>query len=279
MTTQEKIKFILEALASKKATANQVEPSRKGATIAAIKQGKTVRPSTIDKLYASLQAILAGKPKSQEPREEPREEQPKESANQPATQADASLSALSARVAALEKENTELKATVTDLVSRVASQTQITKDASLSALSARVAALEKENTELKATVTDLVSRVASQTQITKDNQVCATDSSTKNNIISDTGGILGNGDVIRAHEIDFVVRLESQNVKIALADGTAKNLEYKRYYAKKKIAGKLHRVYLGDTARRNESMAKIETYCQKHGLNKATQERQLELFP
>ena len=239
MTTQEKIKFILEALASKKATANQVEPSRKGATIAAIKQGKTVRPSTIDKLYASLQAILAGKPKSQEPREEPREEQPKESANQPATQADASLSALSARVAALEKENTELKATVTDLVSRVASQTQITKD----------------------------------------NQVCATDSSTKNNIISDTGGILGNGDVIRAHEIDFVVRLESQNVKIALADGTAKNLEYKRYYAKKKIAGKLHRVYLGDTARRNESMAKIETYCQKHGLNKATQERQLELFP
>lgn len=230
MTTQEKIKFILEALASKKATANQIEPSRKGATIAAIKQGKTVRPNTIDKLYASLQAILAGKSKSQEPREE----QHKESANQPFTQADASLSALSARVAALEKENTELKATVTDLVSRV------------------------------------------EAKITKDNQVCGTDSttrdnivsSTKNNIVSDTGNILGDGEVIRAHDINFVVRLESQTVKIALADGTAKNLEYKRYYAKKKIAGKLHRVYLGDIARRNEATEKIETYCQKHGLNK-----------
>lgn len=221
MTTQEKIKVILDAIASKKATANQIEPSRKGATIAAIKRGETPKPSTIEKLYASLQSVLAGK--AQEPVIEKQKPQEKQK-----TQSDDSITVLSA-------------------------------------LSARVAALEKENTELKATVTDLVSRVASQAKITKDNQVCDTQTAsiTKDNKISD---ILTDGDNLTVLGIDFNIRFESQTVNVPMADGTEKKIEYKRYYAKKRIKGKLHRVYLGDISTRDETIEKVKIYCQKHGL-------------
>lgn len=234
MNTQEKIQAILAAIESKKVSANQIEPSRKGTTVTALKQGKAVRPATVDKLYASLQSILTGSEpasKTSEPISQCHE------VTEPAKQAPTQeTDSLSARVQKLETENAELKAMITDLIGKVS-------------------ALQAQN----------------QAQITKDNQICDTglqDGTTKENQVCDTGSILKDGDVIRAHEIDFVIRLESQAVKIGLVDGTEKKIEYHRYYAKKKIAGKLHRVYLGDMARRNETETKIKAYCQRHGLAK-----------
>ena len=232
MDTQEKIKAILEAIASKKVSANQLEPSRRGATIAAIKHNKPVKPSTVDKLYASVQTILScrehglmhNKPmhKPHEPIQEPVQDKPMHEPQEP-----------------IQDKPMHEPVQETD------------------SLSVRIGLMEKENADLKAMITGLISRVESlsQIQITKDNKDC------------DTDEILKDGDVIHENGIDFVIRLESQAVKIALVNGTEKRIEYQRYYAKKKIAGKLHRVYLGDIARRKESMEKIKAYCKRHGLN------------
>lgn len=67
MTKEEKIKAILEAVASKKASANVIEPTRKGATISALKKGAPVQDKTVDKLYDALLGLsspLASQQKS-----------------------------------------------------------------------------------------------------------------------------------------------------------------------------------------------------------------------
>lgn len=232
MNTQEKSKAILEAIANKKVSANQIEPSRKGATIAAIKRGKNVKPSTVDKLYATMLSILGSESASETSEPVNYTQEPVKTSSETANETDS----LFARVATLETENVELKKLVTELIGKVS-------------------ALQAQN----------------QAQITKDNQVCDTrlqNGTTKDNQVCDTNEILKDGDVIHENGVDFVIRLESQFITIALADGTEKKIEYKRYYAKKKIDGKLHRVYLGDIARRNESMEKIKAYCKRHGVAK-----------
>ena len=103
MNTEEKIKAILEAIASKKVSARKIDVSRKGSTIAAIKRGQTVKPATVDKLYATLLSILAGsEPHETQEKIPPTEEQ----AKQEPTKDDDSLST---RVEILEGWNVEIK--------------------------------------------------------------------------------------------------------------------------------------------------------------------------
>lgn len=60
MTTQEKIDAILAAIESGVTSANKLEPSRRGATVAKMKSGRPVLPATVDRIYSSLQELLAG---------------------------------------------------------------------------------------------------------------------------------------------------------------------------------------------------------------------------
>lgn len=109
MNTEEKIKAILEAIASKKVSARKIDVSRKGSTIAAIKRGQTVKPATVDKLYATLLSILAGsEPHETQEKIPPTEEQ----AKQEPTKDDDSLST---RVEILEGWNVEIKKMLKEL--------------------------------------------------------------------------------------------------------------------------------------------------------------------
>lgn len=66
--------------------------------------------------------------------------------------------------------------------------------------------------------------------------------------------------------LGYHIKLENQVTKITLASGEIKTLYYPKYFAKKKVAGKLHRIYIGEHAFASEARAKIEAYCDKHGL-------------
>lgn len=49
-------------------------------------------------------------------------------------------------------------------------------------------------------------------------------------------------------------------------DGSKHTMEYVKYYAKKRLASKLHRIYIGETLERGKVEAKIEAYLEKHGI-------------
>ena len=143
----------------------------------------------------------------------------------------------------------------------------------------RLETLERENKELKEKLAILQNEIDklkdNQVSITKDNQVSITKdnqaSITEYNQVSITkdnkkGICLKDFERLVVDGIEFIIRQEKQVSTITLANGESKQIAYARYYAKKKIAGKLHRVYIGEIPERKEVIQKIKTYCEKHSL-------------
>ena len=76
-TTEQKRRAILEAIKGKRVSGNELEPSRKGATVSKLKAGKPVTDESIDRLYARLIELLG---KSAQGAESPAVELPREPA-------------------------------------------------------------------------------------------------------------------------------------------------------------------------------------------------------
>jgi len=228
MTTEEKTKAILEAVASKKVSGNQIEPKRKGATITKLRKGEKVGDKTINKLYDSLLNLLGVEVKEVEAKEVKEAEHQK-------VEGEKIMNAIAERFDSIERENTELKEVV-------------------EGLQREIEALKKNGiTEYNKNIEPSIINIIpdSTNSITKDNQ---------------PSGLLRDYERLVVEGIDFIIRLESQVARFTLASGESKKVEYPKYYAKKKIAGKLHRVYLGEIADRNQATEKIKAYMQKHSL-------------
>lgn len=65
----------------------------------------------------------------------------------------------------------------------------------------------------------------------------------------------------------FYLRQEKTVTTRFNKDGSKHTTEYIKYYAKKRIAGKLHRIYIGKTLEKNKVNIKIEAYREKYGIN------------
>ena len=248
MTTEEKTKAIIEAIANKRVTGIKLDVSGRGKAVTRIKQGKASK-EVVDKIYANLVEIL-GIPESLEA--EPSKEESKEVQEQVA------------------EPQPEKEAVKMEIINKIAE---------------RFEAIEQENKELKETIAGLQKEIETLKQgtskhsswfgresITKDNQASITNNMPgsveyNQNIIpkdNQASGLLRDYERLVVDGLDFVIRLEKQVSNITLASGESKKIEYPRYYAKKKIAGKLHRVYLGDMAERSQAQDKIKAYCNKH---------------
>lgn len=245
MTTEEKTKAILEAIASKKTSGIKLDVSGRGKAVTRIKQGKASK-EVIDKIYACLVEIL-GIPESLEvtepSKEDTQEAQEQETKTEPQP----------------EKEAVKIDANM------------------LNKIAERFEGIERENQTLKETIAGLQKEIEAlkQASITRDNQVGITNiipSATEYNkecITKDNqpSGLLRDYERFVVDGLDFIIRLEKQVSSIRLASGESKQVSYNRYYAKKKIAGKLHRVYLGEIAERSQTQEKIKAYMQKHSLS------------
>ncbi len=230
MTTEEKKEAILEAVKSKRVSGNKIEPKRKGATITKLRKGEKVGDKTINKLYDSLLNLLGVEVKEIEAREV-KEVEHQEVEHQK-VEGEKIMNAIAERFDSIERENTELKEAV-------------------EGLQREIEALKKNgiteyNKNIESSIINIIPDSA------KDSQ---------------QSGLLRDYERLVVKGIDFIIRLESQVARFILASGESKKVEYPKYYAKKKIAGKLHRVYLGEIADRNESIEKIKAYMQKHSLS------------
>lgn len=243
MTTEEKEKAILEAVESKRISGNKLDVSGRGKAVTRIKQGKA-SIETIDKVYITLVEIL-GISKSQITqatetiKEEIKgiEQKPETQPEKEAVKMDANmLNKIAERFEGIERENKTLRETIAGLQGEIERLKQ--------------AGITRDN---QASITNNIPGITeyNQASITKDNQ---------------SSGLLRDYERIAVGGLDFIIRLEKQVSSIRLASGEAKQVSYNRYYAKKKIAGKLHRIYIGEIAERSQAEAKIKAYIQKHSL-------------
>lgn len=126
MTREEKIQAILQTVKDKKASGNEIEPGRKGATVSALKNpGKTskIENETIDRLYESLQRILKEKGKSKpqvstDKNIAAKTAKTKKTAKTAETKEPENTESMK-KIAALEKENKALQEIVKELSSKV----------------------------------------------------------------------------------------------------------------------------------------------------------------
>lgn len=231
MTRDEKIKAILEAVRSKKASANEIEPSRKGATISRLKAGKPVKDETVDKLYASLQAVLKKKGASSEvSTTESITLENKEDASEVEKKSEASINE------SITLENKSITESINESITLEREPEKI--------MSERIAVLEKENQELRGIVEGLKNQVESITD--KLNSITiqkeSTEPITKSITLQSTG--------IEKHE--------SMN---CLGFSISKDREG-RFYGVRRIGGKLKSVYIGRDL--GKAQEKIEAYLAKH---------------
>lgn len=77
----------------------------------------------------------------------------------------------------------------------------------------------------------------------------------KTSPLSELANEITSPDKITVNGIDFNIRIEAQRVS-----GNV----YKRYYAKKVIAGKLYKIYLGEKFSQEQATQKIKAYCEKY---------------
>lgn len=248
MTTEEKTKAILEAVKSKRVTGIKLDVSGRGKAITRIKQGKASK-EVVDKIYAKLVELL-GIPESLESQEEKQEQ-------------------------GTQKEDTQ-EAQEQETKTEPQPEKGIKMDANmLNKIAERFEGIERENQTLKETIASLQGEIEAlkQVGITRDNQVSIINNipdSTgynKKGITKDNQAFLKDYERLLVDGLDFIIRLEKQVSNVLLASGKSKKIEYPRYYAKKKIAGKLHRIYLGEIADRTNSIEKIKAYCEKHSLS------------
>lgn len=231
-----KIKAILDAIASCKVTAREIEPTRRGTTINTDwVNGKGLHPDTIDRLYGSLSCVF--QEKQEQPQEQPQEViQPitKDNKVDNKTSEDGKVSDMQATI---EK----MQATMNKMQSEIDAQ--------------------------KATIQLLSTKVEAIQPVTKDNKTDNKPSplpETTQNFVSDGESFLG-----------FTIRLEKTSVNVDTYKGVTK-CEYKKYYAKKRISGKLHRIYLGETCTKEVATEKIKTYCQKYGIGQVQENQASE---
>lgn len=128
-------------------------------------------------------------------------------------------------------------------------------------LSSKLEKMERENKELSRKLEEITNVTNSITNnidsIAKDitNIVTNITNPVTNETTKITNEITND---IMINGISFTIKQESQSVS---------GKGYKRFYAKKTIAGKLHRIYLGECFHVEQAKEKIKAYCEKHSLS------------
>lgn len=84
----------------------------------------------------------------------------------------------------------------------------------------------------------------------------------ENNKVMEAPGQLKPGDIVEYSGGKFKIRLEKSVIKLQTKAGV-KVLVYRKYFAKLKCKGKLHRVYIGETATEALALEKIKAYTER----------------
>jgi hypothetical protein len=279
MTIEEKRQAILECVNNKKLSGNQIDSRNRGKLISKLKQGKNVRCETIEQIFNNMQKLLADGNEQASNNQvcnqvSPNEEQISHEAfikrlagipeNEDNEDDENELEAMRKDVAYIIKENSEIVVLI-----------ELLKEAfnrSFDKLQAQINVLKEENQELKNKLDNQVSPSNNQVSPSNNqvspsnNQVSPSNNQVNDNQVSPSNNQVNDNDVLQVNDIDFLVRKETQATKIKLADGSIKQVEYEKLYAKKRIAGKLHRIYLGNNVNKDKAIEKIQLYCEKHNL-------------
>lgn len=233
MTTEEKKKTILEAVEAKRVSARKIDKSGKGTNVTRMGQDKSVKPETIDKIYNAMMFLL-----NQNVEEKEVSEKEKAEAKDGKKMDANAMIAIAKRLETLEKQKIELSRKLEimeienqSLSSKLEELTNITK-----IITNNIQSITKDVTSIVTNITNPVTNTITN-EITKITNVVTND--------------------VTVNGIAFTIKLESQSVS---------GKEYKRFYAKKTIAGKLHRIYLGEIFREDQAQEKIKAYCNKHSL-------------